>query len=666
MALNTEASEARLVGQDEQLERTQLEVWANVQKHLKIGGWSLDLVTNTPYVTDQVKEIYQYPAELDLPLEDGINFYHEEDRPKIRKGVEDAISKGVPYDLTLRLIRYDKERIWVRARGFPIKDDAGNVVKLMGSLQDVTSEVTESEKREHFADRMRLALKVTHIGIWDWDVVNDHLVWDDQMYRLYGVEPSTFASAYEAWHSGLHPDDKDSATRGAQDALAGVSAYDTRFRIVHGDGSVRWIKALGQVFRDSNGEPVRMLGANMDISAEERAKRELHEQIKINQHQSKLAALGELAAGVGHEVNNPLAVIKGAFVVLSSALADADSLPAYRSRFASWEKKIDIACERIEKIVSGLRVFSRSDGDLRTRVDLRDAIHQAMLLTSEIYLKEGIYVQPKLPSEPCYVNGNVGRLAQVLINLLSNAKDAVLKNREAKEISLVLERVEGNFRIAVRDNGPGIPPEVKERVFESFFTTKPIGIGTGVGLSLAKKIAEEHGGDLLAESEIGKGSTFILELPVGKDNSEDSGEAPAQPKLGTETPKRHRRHRVLVIDDEKGVRSVFKALLVNLGCEVTTLAFVEKAQELLEREAFDFLFTDLNLPGMSGFELLDSLHGSEGAKRPRVIAMTGGVGEDVEKRLAEKVDAVLLKPFNMDKLERLLKLPPRGERPTSS
>lgn len=629
------------------LDDSQLEIWAEVQTQLKVGGWSLDVITGVPFVTDEVKAIYGHPKDEDLPVEEGLGFFHEEDRPQIVKGLEDAIAKGVPYDLTLRVIRYDKKEIWVRARCRPVKDNAGQVVKLLGSLQDVTSEVLKAEEREQLVNRMSLALRVTNIGIWDWDIVNNHLVWDDEMYLLYGVEVSTFSSAYEAWRSVIHPDDREAADQEVQDALAGAP-FDTCFRVVRGDGSVRWIKGLARVFRDGEGRPLRMLGANMDISGEEDAKRELHEQVQINNHQSKLAALGELAAGVGHEVNNPLAVIKGSFSLLKSALADAASLPSYRSEFAKWEEKMEVACERVEKIVGGLRVFARSDGEGRTAIDLRDAIDQALLLTSDIFLKEGIDLQSSLPAEACCVAGNVGHLSQVLVNLLSNARDAVSKNQREKNISLTLESLEDSYRIAVQDNGLGISPEVKKRLYESFFTTKPVGVGTGIGLSLAKRIALEHGGELSVESEVGRGTTFFLELPALK--GEPESPSLDEPKLDAGPP---RLHRVLVVEDEEAVREVLQALLESQGCEVTSLASAEEAQALLKRGEFDFLFTDLNLRGMSGFELIDWLHGLEGASKPRIIAMTGGVA-GVTQTLSEKTDEILFKPYNVSQVNRIL------------
>ena len=238
---------------------------------------------------------------------------------------------------------------------------------------------------------------------------------------------------------------------------------------------------------------------------------ELNKQKRINIHQSKLASLGELAAGVGHEINNPLQIAMGAAKVLKKCIKDHENCD-----FDKVEKQLDkikVAHDRIVNIVMGLRIYSRQDDIREEEFSLNKSIEQTLSLISEIYKKEEIDLIFNLPSEELNIFGVEGELQQIFMNLLTNAKDAVSEKTE-KQIIITLEAHEDEVVIEVKDNGIGIPQEIQDKIFDPFFTTKEVGKGTGLGLGFVQNLVEKMKGKIEVFSKENIGTTFRITFPT--------------------------------------------------------------------------------------------------------------------------------------------------------
>jgi C4-dicarboxylate-specific signal transduction histidine kinase len=237
----------------------------------------------------------------------------------------------------------------------------------------------------------------------------------------------------------------------------------------------------------------------------------LEEQKMISQHQAKLASLGQLAAGVGHEINNPLAIIKGFLHALEIELninQNPDSKPAYLIN------KINHATDRIVNIVKGLKSFSRANTSDLANFSLNDALSNTIQLISEIYKKEGVTLKFQDSSTaPLFIYGSKGRMEQVFLNLIHNAKDAMEDSPE-KVIEMELKQVSNKAVFSIHDQGKGIPDEIKDKIFDPFFTTKDVNKGTGIGLSIVASIIKEMDGIIKFETSPGKGTTFYIEILV--------------------------------------------------------------------------------------------------------------------------------------------------------
>ncbi len=270
-------------------------------KLAKIGGWELDLETMTPHFSEEVFRIYEIPFGSPPKLEDGISFYIPEARPIIEDAVYQAIENNIPYELELPFITAKGKSIWVKTHGMAEVID-GKAVKLIGAIQDITdrkvAEMAVRESEAKFmatAERLRLATTTANIGIWDWDVVNDHLIWDESMYRIFGVAEDQFEGAFEAWSSTVHPEDIDKATEEVQNALNGHSKFDTEFRVVWPDKSIRYVTGNAIVIRDEvSGKPLRMIGSNIDITERKKAEQEILEaKEKIEASEAKFKSYTE-------------------------------------------------------------------------------------------------------------------------------------------------------------------------------------------------------------------------------------------------------------------------------------------------------------------------------------------------------------------------------------
>jgi len=236
-------------------------------------------------------------------------------------------------------------------------------------------------------------------------------------------------------------------------------------------------------------------------------------------HTARLAALGEIAAGVVHEINQPLAAIR---MIVTSMLADLEggALPADRAQ--QWLETVNGQIARISWITDHLRSFTRNEapGD-SALASLRDVVDNTLGLLRSQLRSHGVTVEVAMEQGPCTVHGDLRRLEQVLVNLLSNARDALgtLPNSAPKTISIRAhtDRAHGVVVLEVADNGPGMPEQVRERIFNPFFTTKGTGKGTGLGLSIVHTILSECGGGISVESAPGAGTTFRIELPAAQD-----------------------------------------------------------------------------------------------------------------------------------------------------
>ncbi len=365
----------------------------------------------------------------------------------------------------------------------------------------------------------------------------------------------------------------------------------------------------------------------------------------------RLAAMGTLAAGVAHEINNPLAYVVASHAFMSEALGHVRqrvSDPALGELGEALDDAREGA-ERVRQIVRDLRTFSRVDDARTGPVDLHRVLESSLGIAGNELKHRARVVKDYRPVPP--VVANEAKLGQVFLNLVINAAQAVAAGHvDANEIRITTSTDDrGRAVVEVSDSGPGVPPELRERIFEPFFTTKRIGEGTGLGLSICRNLVAAAGGEISVEGASGRGATFRVVLPAAPASARAEGPAahPAAPG---------RRGRVAIVDDEPAIRRAAERLLAT---EHEVVPF-ESARALSEAvragERFDAILCDLLMPDMSGMDLHRVLREVAPAQADAVVFVTGGAFTTEGRAFLDAVaNPVLEKPFDAATVRRAIR-----------
>jgi signal transduction histidine kinase len=349
------------------------------------------------------------------------------------------------------------------------------------------------------------------IGVWEWDLENQQVNYDRTWCFMLGEIKEHLLPNIQEWKSRLHPDDVDETLRLLDDFLEGKKdRFEVRYRMRHQNHS--WVPILSRghiTEKDERGRAKTFYGIHHNFTSYQDIEVKLLEQERIIQDRNKMVQIGELAAGMAHEINNPLAIILG-FNETIQKLVHEDQIQHYL-------EKQRRAAYRIQNIVNSLRFFVRVEEEEKDYFESVEAIEKTIDLVRDIYRKDQVEIifHVNTDHNVAWVQGNQGKFQQVVLNLLSNAHDALIEKKgdqQHKKITVEFEDHETHFEWHVKDNGTGIPERLKEKIFHTFFTTKEVNKGTGLGLSLCLSFVKQMGGDIEVFSEIDKGSDFVVTL----------------------------------------------------------------------------------------------------------------------------------------------------------
>jgi len=417
-----------------------------------------------------------------------------------------------------------------------------------------------------------------------------------------------------------------------------VKRYSVTMQLPDGRTRRLGVAAVGVV---DGGSRLGTLLTMTDVTEEEQARRRLMQA-------EKLSVVGQTLASVAHELNNPLAAIVGYADILGSS----DVSPDIERILA----RVREQATRASRIVRNLLNVARKRGPERTLVAINDIVQSVIDLFAYDARLSNILILPSLAPDLPNVLADRHSIQQVLVNLVQNAIQA-LRTRGSGRIEIRTSYEKGVVQLAVRDDGPGIPPENRAKVFEAFFTTKGPDEGTGLGLAISRGIARDHGGDLHLEtpSDGGSGALFVLSLPVEYSHVDPSAKDP----LAT-IPDGVPAH-VLVVDDEAAVRESLVAQLGRMGVQVDSAATPGEAERFLTPEAsYDVVLMDIRMPGKTGLEVHRDLRETHPALADRVVFMTGDlVNDELLRAVKSTGNALLEKPFTTEELRWALSQAPQ-------
>lgn len=416
---------------------------------------------------------------------------------------------------------------------------------------------------------------------------------------------------------------------------------DFLLRLRRADGQPMWVEVTAHAERDADTDTLQVDALLRDVSERKR----LEDQARDLYHQllqaEKMAVLGQTISGVAHELNNPLASI----LTWAERLSKKPASETIRQGLDTILHEAD----RAARIVRHLLTFARKRHTTRTMVDVNQVVRETLTLRQHEQHLANVQVVDALAAGLPQVFADPHQLQQVLLNLVINAEQAMVSvhGRGTLVARTWHEMDRDVVLLELADDGPGIPEEVVSKIFDPFFTTKDVGKGTGLGLTVAYAIIQEHGGRISAHSSPGAGAAFRIELPTASVRARPAAAKPAvQDNVGAGAA-------VLVIEDEPALATAVAEALTDAGFVVTRAADGEEGLERLREKTFDVIVCDLRMPRLDGPAFYRAIAASSPALARRVIFVTGDVaGTEAERFLEESGCRWLPKPFRLADLLR--------------
>jgi len=434
--------------------------------------------------------------------------------------------------------------------------------------------------------------------------------------------------------SAAHPDDQERLAAKLRTVVAqpGEVFERTEFRLRHADGSWRWMEAAGTNQIGNSAVNGIVINAR-DISDAKEAEAEIARQRENLHQREKLAAMGSLLAGVAHELNNPLSIVVGRATMLQEQAEDEDTRTV--------ADKIRAAAERCARIVKTFLAMARQRKPEQTAVEINTVINDCVEMLAYGLRTAGVTVEKRLGADLPSISGNADQLHQVFLNLIVNAQQAMESQPLPRRLRIQSDRQDDRVRVLLADNGPGIAPAIRSRIFDPYFTTKPAGGGTGVGLAVSLGIVESHGGSLTVDCPPEGGAAFQVLLPIHV-----AGEKPDLAQVDTAEPVRPKGPRLLIVDDEPEVGALLADILRRETASIDIAASGQEALQLLGKRDYEAILTDLRMPEMDGPELFRQIEQRWPDRARQVIFITGdALSPTVQTFLAGTGQPYLEKPF---------------------
>lgn len=542
---------------------------------------------------------------------------------------------------TVHAPRADGTTLLVEGEYMCTYDERGRITGHLGTQRDVSEKHQILAELAASRERLELAMLGCGLAVWDLDLTKERFTIEGSLLEWFGCSQRTDSVGW--WRERVHPADRAVLDTAFADHLAGTKpVYHVECRVETAGGEWMWVMSSGRVSaRSPEGRPTRVVGVCIDITD----RRRLQEHVAVTE---RLVALGTLAAGVGHEINNPLTYLSINLELIDQGLEQRplDEL----ARLVATARE---GAERIRKIVNNLRALSRRPDQTLTIIDPAGVIERCLeMLQHEI--RHRARVEQQLGAMPP-IRADEGRLVQLFSNLILNALQAIGEtNAHAGSIRIATgTTADGKAVIEISDDGVGISPDILPNIFDPFFTTRPPGQGTGLGLAIAGRIVRDLDGVIEVDSAVARGSTFRIRFPAASPTT-----APSEDISMQAVAKGPRRMRILVVDDDPDVAMGIVRILDEHDAIAETSAVAALAR-LESRECFDAILCDVMMPEVDGIAFYHRLAALDRRLTSRVVFISGGTFTAAARAFLENVPNPRLdKPLDVDVLvATLAKLP---------
>ncbi len=534
-----------------------------------------------------------------------------------------------------KLMAKDGTEYHIADSAAPIRDSDGSIQGMVLVFSDVTEQYQLREAKSEIAQRLADAQHMTHIGNWELDLVNNELMWSDEIFRILEISKENVGVSYESFLTAIHPDDREKVNTAYTDSVKNNTPYRINYRLRMPNGRIKHVHERCKTSYDDAGNPISSTGTVQDIT----------EQVSMEEvisRTQKMDALGELTGGIAHDYNNMLGVVVGYSELLECALSEQPRLEKYAH-------EIRRAGERGAKLTRKLLAFSRkesTDAEVSNlNAQLQDEQHML-----ERTLTARIQLNLDLADDLWTTWLDRGDLEDAIVNLSINAMHAMEGNGRLtlqtgnKQLNVVdakrLGLEPGDYvMLGITDTGCGMDQATKERIFEPFFSTKGEK-GTGLGLSQVYGFVDRSKGGIKVYSEPDHGTCFVLYFPrhIESGHGGQSVESHSGSDInGNET--------ILFVDDERALRNLVNEMLGKEGYQVICAQSAKQALDILETESIDLLLSDVIMPEMDGYQLVRVVQ----EKYPTVkVQLASGFANYHHQELIDEDlhQNLLKKPFN--------------------
>jgi PAS domain S-box-containing protein len=522
---------------------------------------------------------------------------------------------------------------------------------VMADLAPLTEQIAQRIDRKRTDDalreselRYRLVGQAANDAIWDWNLVTNEVTWNEGVRTRFGYIAEQVGPDAVWWTENIHADDRERVTQDIHTAINGGSElWQGEYRFRRADGSYASVFDRGRVVRDG-GKPVRMVGSMLDLTERKRLEEELREIAAelSNANRKK----DEFLAMLAHELRNPLAPLRTALQIIRLS-PDRETREQARSMM---ERQLGQMVRLVDDLMDVSRI-TRGKVDLKKEpVQLSAVVGSAVETSRPLIEQMGHDLTTRLPKHPVVVDADPTRLAQVFMNLLTNA--AKYSERGGR-ITLTAERQGSDVVVSVKDTGIGIPADMLTSIFDMFEqvdrSLEKAQSGLGIGLTLVRRLVEMHGGSVEARSDgLGLGSEFVVRLPVVVEASvpQQWPDEPAPPKSSL---------RILIVDDNRDGADGLAMMLRIMGNDTTTAYDGLEGVTVAERVRPDVMLLDIGLPKLNGYEAARRIREHPWSKHAVLIAVTGW-GKDEDRRRSHEAgfDHHLVKPVDPNVLMKLV------------
>jgi PAS domain S-box-containing protein len=481
------------------------------------------LIPNSVYIFDlaegqmvwfneRVQELYGYTVEEIQAL--GTTYYqetmHSDDVPILQAAILKSrdLQDGEVLSIEYRFKDRQGHYHWIKDQITPFaRDKKGQVEYVLGIATDVDDRKAYEETLKKTIEKLNLCLGAARMGTWEWDIEKNVLHWDPRMYAIHGLPEDQRLAPVEELKRIMVAEDFPEVKERVRLAAETRGDFYVTYRVCYSNKEVHHVKVYGKFL--SNRDDKRMYGVAWDSTEEILTERQIQETRAKMISATKMAALGEMSAGIAHEINNPLTVIQARSFQLTQ-MAETNKLDPEKIKQAA--ESISRTADKIARIIRSLRSFAREGTyDPFELVSAKQIVEETLEFCKTRFFSHGIEVEFKPPSEEIEVECRLVQIEQVLLNLLNNSFDAI-QTLEEKWIRVEVKSDDENVELHVIDSGHGIPEDVAEKMMLPFFTTKEVGKGTGLGLSISSGIMRSHKGELFIEKNA-EHTTFVIRIP---------------------------------------------------------------------------------------------------------------------------------------------------------